>query len=486
MDPWHDEAWRNAMRVRLSIRGVFSDVVGEEGGISRSALDGLMPRLERIRTDIAAKRAAGEMPFMDLPRQDVAPILDYAGRARERFDTFVVAGIGGSALGNIACHTALRHPYHNMLPPERRGGLRVEVPDNVDPERLAGLFDTLLLGRTVFNVITKSGSTAETTSTFLVIKEQLQKDRWVGSRWREHVVVTTDPKSGDLRKLATRENLVAFDVPPGVGGRFSVLTPVGLLPAAASGIDVRELLAGAQDMAERIAAPPPATRPLAENPAYVGAAIHYLMYNHARQPKRLAVMMPYAHALRDVADWFRQLWAESLGKEKSLDGRTVNVGPTPIKALGATDQHSQVQLYAEGPNDKLFTFVGVDRFARDVPFPDDPDLKDLNAFNYFGGKTMGELLKAEQVATTLALTRKGRPTMTITLPEVRPYTVGQLFMLLEVQTAVAGWLLGINPFDQPGVEAGKIATYALMDRPGYAEERKRIDAELRGTDDRAL
>ena len=480
MSVWTDEKWRAEMRLRVNIRNAFAEAVGADHGITSEQISALLPRMEAIRQEIEARRKKGELPFLDLPRQDVAPILSYVDSVRERINTFVVVGIGGSALGNIACHTALRHPYHNSLPPNRRGGMRVEVPDNVDPERLAGLLDTLILHRTLFNVITKSGSTAETTSTFLIIKDRLQKNRW-GGRWRNHVVVTTDPVSGDLRKLATREKLAAFDIPPGVGGRFSVLTPVGLLSAAASGIDIRELLAGAQDMVDRVTA-----TPLEKNPAYVGAAIHYLMYTHAKNPKRLAVMMPYSHALKDVADWFRQLWAESLGKEKSLDGKTVNVGPTPIKALGATDQHSQVQLYAEGPNDKLFTFLEVGRFRDDLPFPDDPDLADLNAFNYFGGKTMGQLLHAEQHATTLALMRRQRPNMTIALPEVRPYTVGQLFMLLEIQTVVAGGLFGINPFDQPGVEAGKVATYALMDRPGYADERKRIEAEMAAGKDQVL
>jgi glucose-6-phosphate isomerase len=452
---------------------VFDTVVGTDHGIAKTALEALYSRLETIQRDLTRQRSEGSMPFLNLPEQDVSPIIACAGELGGKFDTFVVVGIGGSALGNIACHTALRHPYHNGLPREKRGGMRVEVPDNVDPDRLFGLFQTLDLSRTVFNVITKSGSTAETASTFLVIKRLLQEHPEIGAKWGDHVIVTTDPVSGDLRRLAERAGLRAFDIPPGVGGRFSVLTPVGLLSAAASGIDIVELLAGARDMAEYLS-----KTPVERNPAYVSAAIHYMMYVHPRNPKRLAVMMPYSHALRDVADWFRQLWAESLGKEKALDGSVVHVGPTPIKALGATDQHSQVQLYVEGPNDKLFTFVETQSFHSDVRFEHDEELRDLNAFNYFGGKTMGQLLHAEQKATTLALTRRQRPNMTITMPEVRPYTVGQLFMLLEVQTVVAGALFGINPFDQPGVEAGKVATYALMDRPGYEEEKRKIEAEI--------
>ena len=469
MSVWTDEKWRAEMRLRVNIRNAFAEAVGADHGITSEQISALLPRMEAIRQEIEARRKKGELPFLDLPRQDVAPILSYVDSVRERINTFVVVGIGGSALGNIACHTALRHPYHNSLPPNRRGGMRVEVPDNVDPERLAGLLDTLILHRTLFNVITKSGSTAETTSTFLIIKDRLQKNRW-GGRWRNHVVVTTDPVSGDLRKLATREKLAAFDIPPGVGGRFSVLTPVGLLSAAASGIDIRELLAGAQDMVDRVTA-----TPLEKNPAYVGAAVHYLMYTHAKNPKRLAVMMPYSHALKDVADWFRQLWAESLGKRRRRDGTERPVGPTPVKALGATDQHSQVQLYRDGPDDKVYTFLTVDRFAAGVPIPPVGEAAGLDAVAYLGGHSLEELLAAEERATEAALFRAGRPVTRIAFPEVSPQAVGEYFHLMEATTVAAGALFDIDPLDQPGVEAGKQYAYGLMGRPGFERMRQELE-----------
>ena len=479
MQLWTSDTWRSDMRLRVDVKNVYADVVGAEHGVTDSEIDALGPRLEEIRRNVAKRRTAGELPFLGLPGQDVSAMTSFFSSMPETVDTFVVVGIGGSALGNIACQTALRHPYHNALPADKRGGMKLEVPDNVDPDRLAGLLETLDAKRTLFNVITKSGSTAETASTFLIVKKFLAAA--LGDDWKKHIVFTTDPAKGDLRKLATRMGITAFEIPAGVGGRFSVLTPVGLLSAAATGIDVAELLAGAGEMVDRVDA-----TPIESNPAYVSAAIHYLMYTKSKQPKPLAVMMPYSHALKDVADWFRQLWAESLGKEHDLTGNVVNVGPTPVKALGVTDQHSQVQLYAEGPNDKLFTFLGVDRFHTDLTFGEDADTADLNAFNYFPGKTMGQLMHAEQLATQLALTRKHRPNLTITLPEVRPFTVGQLFMLLEIQTVVMGGLLNIDPFDQPGVEAGKIATYALMDRPGFEEERARIESEIGSGSDRVL
>jgi glucose-6-phosphate isomerase len=208
-----------------------------------------------------------------------------------------------------------------------------------------------------------------------------------------------------------------------------------------------------------------------ENPAYLNATLQYIA--DTRKGKRISVMMPYAHALKDVADWFRQLWAESLGKKHSLDGQVVHVGPTPVKALGVTDQHSQIQLYVEGPFDKIVTFLAVDRYQNDLPFPG--AYADLGSLGYFAGASMSQLIQAERKATAVALTRNHRPNMTFTLPEVNPFTVGQLLYALEVQTVFSGALYQINPFDQPGVEEGKIATYALMNRPGYADRIPQIE-----------
>jgi glucose-6-phosphate isomerase len=215
------------------------------------------------------------------------------------------------------------------------------------------------------------------------------------------------------------------------------------------------------------------TDDLMRNPAFLAGAIQWLYLDKG---KPLCVMMPYSHALRDVADWYRQLWAESLGKERRRsDGSVENVGPTPIKALGVTDQHSQVQLYRQGPNDKVFTLLAVDSFESDVAIPS--AFEDVEGVGYLGGHMMSELMTAERIATTWALTGSDRPNVTITLPQVNAYTVGQLLYMLEVQTSFAGELLGINTYDQPGVEAGKKATYALMGRRGEQFDRLRNEIE---------
>jgi glucose-6-phosphate isomerase len=242
-----------------------------------------------------------------------------------------------------------------------------------------------------------------------------------------------------------------------VGGRFSVLSPVGLFPALLVGIDAVALLDGAEAMRRRCESDDPS-----RNPA--GAfALHQWMAD-TRRGRHIHVFMPYSDPLRDTAAWFVQLWAESLGKRRT-DG--TSAGPTPVAALGATDQHSQVQLFMEGPADKTVTFVRADAGGVDLPIPSEhAELPDLA---YLGGRSLGELLRAECDATAAALAARGRPSMTIRLEQVDPWHVGGLFMLLEIATAYAGELYGVNAFDQPGVELGKRFTYALFGRPGFSD-----------------
>ncbi len=246
------------------------------------------------------------------------------------------------------------------------------------------------------------------------------------------------------------------------------MSPVGLVSASLAGIDIKKLLDGAAQMAKICQ-----RDNIMENPAFLYAAIHYL---YMKRGKNISVMMPYSNKLRDMADWYRQLWAESLGKRFDLDGNIVQTGQTPVKALGATDQHSQVQLYVEGPNDKVLTFLEVENFVNQEKLKN--HFTYIPEFDYMNDKTLGQLLNAEKSATELALTNNGRPNLTLKFPEVSETTIGAFFFLLEEATAYAGGLLNINAFDQPGVEEGKIATYALMGREGYKQKAKEIEQLL--------
>jgi glucose-6-phosphate isomerase len=223
-------------------------------------------------------------------------------------------------------------------------------------------------------------------------------------------------------------------------------------------------MAGAQDMDKRVKEPD-----LFANPAALIAAIHYILNERG---KNMSVMMPYSSTLYSMADWYRQLWAESIGKQHGLKKKNVFTGQTPIKALGATDQHSQVQLYREGPNDKVFTFLEVERFGQKVTIPD--TMKHVEKLRYLGNATLQDLLNAEKLATEYALLESQRPTTTVVFPKITAETVGQFIYLYEVATSYMGGLLEINTYDQPAVELGKLATYALMGRADQADLKKKV------------
>jgi glucose-6-phosphate isomerase len=373
-----------------------------------------------------------------------------------KFDTMVVLGIGGSALGNKALYSALRT--------ERSLPKKLFVYDNVDPVYLHEILSSLNLETTLFNIITKSGTTAETMAGYMILTDLIK--HMFPSDFHKRIVITTDKEKGFLRQVIKNEGYASFTVPDNVGGRFSILTDVGLVSSAFVGIEIEALLAGAGAMRERCS-----TTDLFSNPAYLNGLIHFLYY---RQGKNISVMMPYANALYDFADWYRQLWAESLGKRKDHKGRDIYVGQTPVKALGTTDQHSQVQLYTEGPNDKVFTFLTVENFTHDYTIPNlHPDREEVS---YLGGKKLSELLNAERFATEIALSQALRPNANLSFPRLDEFSLGEFIMLYEIQTVFTGKLLHINPLDQPGVEAGKIATYALMGKAGFDNERSEIEA----------
>ena len=394
-------------------------------------------------------------------------VKEYASMVQGRFENILVLGIGGSALGGIAATEALLKPYWNLLSEEQRNGFpRIFFLDNIDPDTMSGLLDYLDLSKTLVNVITKSGDTAETMAQFLIVKDRLEKE--LGDKYRYNVVATTDKKTGILRQIAEQEGYKTFVVPDDVGGRFSVFSAVGFLPLALVGIDIDSIVNGIKDMDLALK-----NTDINENIAAQNALIHYLL--DTKKGKHISVMMPYSSKLKFVADWYVQLWAESLGKNKDKDGNDVQIGQTPIKALGATDQHSQIQLYNEGPNDKIITFVRVGEFDNNLEIP---NIFEYTGIGYLGGKTMNQLINAEADSTKVALTDYNRPNITITLDKVDGYHIGQLLYMFEVQTAIAGELYNINAFNQPGVEQAKNYTYALMGRAGYEESANTLQEKM--------
>jgi len=452
--------WREAMTVRVDMNGLLAQTVGADG-VTADELDGLGPELDRVRRELAELRTAGGLAVADLPyrRADLQGITKMAAEVRERFDTLVVVGIGGSALGAHAFEQAL----------SEKKGMRVVVSDSVDPAALRALLDGLDLQRTLFNIVSKSGDTAETMARFLIIRDRLMRE-FGAVDYGDHILVTTEAGRGTLRQIVNDEGFRSLPVPPDVDGRFSALTAVGLLPAAAAGIDIEMLLAGAAMMDQRMRA---AESPLAD-PALALAGVLWTLAR-ARHTK-IVVLMSYAERLAAVGDWFCQLWGESLGKATTRTGRLVEYGQTAVRARGSADQHSHLQLYLDGPRDKVVLFLRVDDHGDPLDVP--AAYQDIEEVACLGGKALGDLLNESQRATEFALAQRGRPSATIDVPAVNPFTVGQLVYLLEMATIASGWLAGIDPFGQPAIERTKELTFGLMGRPGFEAHGAEIEAWL--------
>jgi glucose-6-phosphate isomerase len=414
-----------------------------DGDVSRMEFEAGydFPCLEgKVLQDFDEWRRRGLLGFLDLPGDQ--ELLDLSLRAAEQCrrtaGRMVVLGIGGSSLGLRATREALGDPQSS----------RIFLADCPDPRRFEMLKSILDPSDTLVTVVTKSGGTAETMAGLL------EMYRWLPPELRdERMVAVTDPGKGDLRRLAESRGWLALPVPPAVGGRFSVMSPVGVFPAAFDGLDVEGLLAGGADVLADF------DRSGADSlPAVVAAALLEVFDTHP-----ILVFFAYSDYLYGTALWFSQLWAESLGKRTDLAGRVAEVGQTPLPCRGPADQHSYVQLFMEGPPDKAFLMATVSETIRPLPggFEDYPSL------SYLEGSSLQQLRAAEAGATAEALGERGLPVCRLKLAELDARALGQLMMTLQIATVLCGLALDVNPLDQPGVERGKTLTYRALGRPGY-------------------
>lgn len=410
------------------------------GGVTPAQWKAVQPRLRRAQAQVEEHRTKGDQGFFDLPFAATDKIQALAREVQKRFRHLIVVGIGGSDLGARAIWQAV--PGDAM---------RLHFVSNPDPDTLAAwrALTKADWRRTAILVVSKSGTTLETMAAFMVLREMLVKA--VGaSAHAKHVFTITEEGHGTLFELATRYGYALIPHPTTVGGRFSVLSSVGLFPAACGGVPVNKLLAGAR------AVETDRRREGIRHAAPRFAALQVLLMEAHGKP--IHVFMPYADRLSSIAFWYRQIWAESLGKRRG----NAHVGPTPIAALGAVDQHSQIQLYNEGPADKVVTFLEVTKFAAAVRVPN--EWRDVKGIKYVGGLSLEHILHAEREGTAQALAENGRPNGTLRINRISPESVGALFMFYELATAYAGELLGVNPYDQPGVEAGKRNAKAILTR----------------------
>lgn len=404
---------------------------------------------------INAMRVTGHLTFSNLPQDTI--LLEQVSELAKNYEwaqNVLVFGIGGSALGTMSFYHAIGGPFANTIG-VNEGKKRLFVVDYIEPWTLHEILNHVKKDQNLFIIISKSGNTAETLAQYLFLKNFFPHLK------KEQLVIITDPQSGFLRKLVEEENLTSLSVPTGVGGRFSIFSAVGLFPLAVAGIDIEQALLGAAHTEEKCR-----QSILAQNPA--GLLATTLNFWIEQRKMSQVVMMPYSDRLRFFTDWFAQLWAESLGKRYNTKGEEVFTGTTPIKSLGVADQHSQLQLYLEGPRDKVLLFIDVADRLFESPLGEFKSFSD-ERIAFLENRSVKDLLNFEKIASEECLRENGRPNGTVLLPELNEYQLGQIYQLFMNIIPYMGIFSDINAFDQPAVERIKQFTFGLLGRKGYEE-----------------
>lgn len=415
----------------------LSDVLGTSG-LDRGRFEADLKRTKPILKTLRQQYADGSSSLLHLPEQtdDIVALETIVARYRDQFDHVVILGTGGSSLGGqMLCSLAASNPSLKNNKPT------FHFLANIDPHSISVMLEKLPQTRTGYLVISKSGSTAETIAQFLICLRVVQAA--VGQvKAAKQFTAVTEPGKNPLRRIAIKHDITVLDYNPSIGGRYSVLSLVGLLPAMIAGLDAKALRAGAACVLRPVL--------LGEDPENIEPAVGAAISVGLATEKNISstVMMTYADRLEHFGLWFRQLWAESLGKEGK--------GTTPINAMGTVDQHSQLQLYLDGPSDKFFTLIMLS-CAGDGPSVD-PELVDADELAYLSGKSVGDLMDAGQRATGETLIRNKRPTRIIQIDRLDEASMGALIMHFILETIIAAHLSGVNPFDQPAVEEAKILT----------------------------
>ncbi len=402
--------------------------------------------------------------WIDLPTQydkeEFARIQKAAKKIQSDSDVLIVIGIGGSYLGARAAIEALSHSFYNMLPKDKRKTPEIYFAgNNISSTYITHLMDLVEGKDYSVNVISKSGTTTEPAVAFRIFRADLEK-KYGKEEARKRIYATTDKEKGALKKLANEEGYESFIIPDDVGGRYSVLTPVGLLPIATAGINIEEMMQGAADASKEFSNPN-----VAENLSYQYAAVRNALY---RKGKAIEILVNYEPSLHYVAEWWKQLFGESEGKDYK--------GIYPASVDFSTDLHSMGQFIQEGSRNIFETIIQVEEVAEHITIESDPD--DLDGLNFLAGKTMDFVNKKAFQGTMLAHTDGQVPNLTVTVPNMTPYSFGYLVYFFEKACGISGYLQGVNPFDQPGVEAYKRNMFALLGKPGYEKEKAELEARL--------
>ncbi|MCZ8523136.1 MULTISPECIES: glucose-6-phosphate isomerase [Paenibacillus] len=436
------------------------------GFIQQHEVDYLEGAVALAHEQLHNKSGAGSdyLGWIDLPaaydKEEFARIQQAAQRIQSDSDALIVIGIGGSYLGARAAIEMLSHSFYNLLPKGQRKTPEVYfVGQNISSTYVTHLLQ-LLEGKDIsVNVISKSGTTTEPAIAFRIFRELLEK-KYGKDGARKRIYATTDQSKGALKKLATEEGYETFVIPDDVGGRYSVLTAVGLLPIATAGIDVEAIMRGAADAREVYSNPS-----LKENEAYQYAAVRNALY---RKGKSTEILVNYEPSLHFVSEWWKQLFGESEGKD--------NKGIYPSSVDFSTDLHSMGQFIQEGSRNLFETVIQVEQVNEQITIG--TDSQDLDGLNFLSGETMDFVNRKAFEGTMLAHTDGGVPNLIVTLPDMTPYTFGYMVYFFEKACGISGYLLGVNPFDQPGVEAYKKNMFALLGKPGYEKEKAELEARL--------
>jgi glucose-6-phosphate isomerase len=453
------------MSLTLDFTNCLAEAIGATHGLTKPEVDTLVAKFPKHHENIDELRANGESAFFDLPYQDLGDLKALIKKHQGHWDNLVLVGFGGSVLAPKALFHALAHHQYNLLEQKARGKApRLFFLDNPDPKGMGDLLEVIDLKKTLFQVITRTGTTAETMGMFLWLAEQLKKKAGKGALAAQ-VVITTEREKSPFAEIAKQEKLDLLPIPANLGGRFGILGNQSLFMAGMCGFKVDELLKGGADMDKRCRHGDPH-----KNPAYMHSLVHYLLTRKRR--KTMHVTFSFSNRLHAIGEWYSHLCSVSLGKMLNRKGKAVHVGPSPVAALGSFDQHGQQQLFAEGPFDKVVTFLLAKDHGANGTVP--AAYPKLEAAAYLKDATFASMLSCSHLGCELHITASGRPNMAITLDQIDEAHIGGLVYLLELSTAMSAELYGIDPFDQPGVEYGKHATFGHFGRAGFEDQAKKL------------
>ncbi len=453
----------------LDFTNCLASSIGATHGLTDGEIDTLVAKFPKHHESMEEIRNTKESLFFDLPYEDPTPIKDLAKKYTKGFENLVVIGIGGAAEGPRALLGSLLPASWNLLSAkDRRNNPRGFVVSNADPASINDLLGALDLKKTCFQVISRSGATVETMAVTLWLIDLL-KTKVGKTAPAKHLVISTNPDSSPLVTVAEADKIPVIDIPANIADRFNTFGPASLFSAALCGIDIDALLAGAQAMDKRCRM----DRAM-QNPAYMHSLVHYLLTRKRR--KTIHAMVAFADRLEIISHWYDHLLAVSLGKMLNKKGKAVHVGPGPASCVGPSACYGQLQLYLEGPYDKVTTFLVTKDHHADITAP--VVTKAGEQLDFLSKASLATIIDQAYVGVAQTITASGRPNLTVILDDISPHSIGGLLFMLQLSTVMSAELYGIDPFDQPGIDSNKQAVYAQMGRSGF-EDRATALAEYR-------